>query len=89
ATVDVDPQTVVHKWHVFNDIREAREHLGLTDRALAILNALLTFHPETTLEASGELVVFPSNNQLTARAYGISPATLRRHLSNLVECGVV
>jgi replication initiation protein RepC len=89
AAADVDPRAVVHKWHVFNDIREAREHLGLTDRALAILNALLTFHPETTLDASGELIVFPSNNQLMARAYGISPATLRRHLSNLVDCGIV
>ncbi len=89
ATADVAPETVVHKWHVFNDIREAREQLGLTDRALAILNALLTFHPETTLGAGGDLVVFPSNNQLMARAYGISPATLRRHLSNLVECGIV
>ncbi len=73
ATADVAPEAVVHKWHVFNDIREAREQLGLTDRALAILNALLTFHPETTLGASGDLIVFPSNNQLMARAYGISP----------------
>ncbi len=73
ATADVAPETVVHKWHVFNDIREAREQLGLTDRALAILNALLTFHPETTLGAGGDLIVFPSNNQLMARAYGISP----------------
>ncbi len=89
ATEDVAPDTRVHKWHVFNDIREAREPLGLTDRALAILNALLTFHPETALSADGDLVVFPSNNQLIARAYGMSAATLRRHLSNLVECGVI
>lgn len=89
ATEDVAADTRVHKWHVFNDIREAREPLGLTDRALAILNALLTFHPETTLQADGDLVVFPSNNQLIARAYGMSAATLRRHLSNLVECGVI
>ncbi|MFX4929672.1 helix-turn-helix domain-containing protein, partial [Acinetobacter baumannii] len=86
---DVAPDAMVHKWHVFNDIREAKVSLGLTDRALAILNALLTFHPETTLGADGELIVFPSNNQLIARAYGMSPATLRRHLSNLVECGIV
>lgn len=89
ATYDVAPDAMVHKWHVFNDIREAKVSLGLTDRALAILNALLTFHPETTLGADGELIVFPSNNQLIARAYGMSPATLRRHLSNLVECGIV
>lgn len=89
ATYDVAPDAVVHKWHVFNDIREAKVSLGLTDRALAILNALLTFHPDTTLGAEDELIVFPSNNQLMARAYGMSPATLRRHLSNLVECGIV
>lgn len=89
TTEDVATDARVHKWHVFNDIREAREPLGLTDRALAILNALLTFHPETTLQAGGDIVVFPSNNQLIARAYGMSAATLRRHLSNLVECGVI
>ncbi len=84
-------ETVVHKWRVFNDVREAKDALGVTDRALAILNALLTFHPETTLSADdgGSLVVFPSNAQLMARSYGMSPATLRRHLSNLVESGIV
>jgi replication initiation protein RepC len=87
----VDPDAVAHKWRVFNDIREAKEALGVTDRALAILNALLTFHPETTLsvDGSGSLVVFPSNTHLIARSYGMSPATLRRHLSNLVEAGII
>ena len=37
----VAPETVVHKWHVFRDIKEARTALGATDRALAILDALL------------------------------------------------
>ena len=32
---------VVHKWHVFQHIREAHGRLGASDRALAILNALL------------------------------------------------
>ena len=31
----------VQKWKVFQTIREARELIGATDRALAILNALL------------------------------------------------
>lgn len=87
----VHTEAVAHKWRVFNDIREAKDALGVTDRALAILNALLTFHPETTLSVDdrGSLVVFPSNAQLIARSYGMSPATLRRHLSNLVESGIV
>lgn len=80
---------VVNKWQAFQHVREARELLGATDRGLAILNALLTFHRETDLSADGELIVWPSNEQLQARANGISPATLRRHLSVLVECGLI
>lgn len=82
-------EAVANKWRVFQDIREARELLGATDRSLAILNALLSFHRETELSAEGELIVWPSNEQLIARANGISPATLRRHLSVLVECGLI
>lgn len=82
-------EAVANKWRVFQDIREARELLGATDRSLAILNALLSFHRETELSADGELIVWPSNEQLIARANGISPATLRRHLAVLVECGLI
>ena len=36
----------VHKWQVFRAIcRRPRTALGISDRALAVLNALLTFHP--------------------------------------------
>ena len=48
---------------VFRAICEAKEPLGLRDRALAVLNALLSFHPETALSGDN-LVVFPSNEQL-------------------------
>ncbi len=82
-------EAIVNKWRVFEDIRKAREPLGATDRSLAILNALLSFHRETELSAEGELIVWPSNEQLMARANGVSPATLRRHLSVLVECGLI
>lgn len=82
-------EAIANKWRVFEDIRKARELLGATDRSLAILNALLSFHRETELSADGELIVWPSNEQLMARANGISPATLRRHLSVLVECGLI
>jgi replication initiation protein RepC len=83
------PETTVHKWHVFRDIKEVRTALGATDRALAILDALLSFHPETAFYGDSALVVWPSNEQLITRANGMSPATLRRHLANLVECGLV
>nr|WP_309402132.1 plasmid replication protein RepC [Aminobacter niigataensis]WMD00070.1 plasmid replication protein RepC [Aminobacter niigataensis] len=90
ATAKAMPkEAIANKWQVFQHIREAREMLGATDRSLAILNALLSFHRETELSAEGELIVWPSNEQLMARANGISPATLRRHLSVLVECGLI
>ena len=79
----------VEKWKTFHAIRDAKEPLGATDRALAILNALLSFHPENELSAEGELIVWPSNEQLMARANGMSPATLRRHLACLVDCGLI
>lgn len=79
----------VHKWHVFQNIKEARVALGATDRALAILDALLSFHPDTALYGDSALIVWPSNAQLIRRANGMSPATLRRHLANLVDCGLV
>jgi replication initiation protein RepC len=86
---EVSPETTVHKWHVFKDIKEARLVLGATDRAMAILDALLSFHPETALYGDSALVVWPSNEQLIGRANGMSPATLRRHLANLVDCGLI
>ncbi|HQS48146.1 MAG: replication initiation protein RepC [Rhizobiales bacterium 24-66-13] len=89
ATKGLKPEAVAHKWQVFQDIREARELLGATDRSLAILNALLTFHPETTFTGDGELIVWPSNEQLAARANGMPATTLRRHIAVLVDCGLI
>ncbi|MFC7397453.1 plasmid replication protein RepC [Chelatococcus sp. GCM10030263] len=78
----------VHKWTLFRDLTEAKDRLGVTDRALAILQALLSFHQETAL-TSGDLIVYPSNRELALRAHGIAPATLRRHLSALVDAGLI
>ena len=83
------PDAVVHKWQAFQDIRVARELLGATDRSLTILSALLTFHPETALTGDAELVVWPSNEQLMARANGMPATTLRRHIAVLVDCGLI
>ncbi|MFT4001327.1 MAG: plasmid replication protein RepC [Rhizobium sp.] len=77
------------KWKVFRDASEARELLGLQDRSLAVLNALLSFYPDNELRRDAQLVVFPSNAQLTLRAHGIAGATLRRHLALLVEAGLI
>lgn len=89
AARTMSKDATVHKWHVFQNIKEARIALGATDRALAILDALLSFHPETALYGDSELIVWPSNEQLIGRANGMSPATLRRHLGNLVDCGLI
>ncbi|MGU3468192.1 plasmid replication protein RepC [Methylobacterium sp. C33D] len=78
-----------HKWRIFRDVTEAKDHLAVSDRALAVLSALLTFHPETTLSPGTPLVVFPSNRELSLRSHGPSPATLRRALAQLVEAGLV
>jgi replication initiation protein RepC len=80
--------SIAEKWAVYRDICTARERLGLTERSLALLNALLSFHPDATLSAD-KLIVWPSNAALQARAHGMAPATLRRHLGRLVESGLV
>ena len=94
-------ETVVHKWRLYRALTEAKEPLGVTDRALSVLHALLSFHQETALtlpagEKAGEadssgpgIVVFPSNKELSIRAHGMAPATLRRHLACLVDAGLI
>ncbi|MBY3258846.1 replication initiation protein RepC [Rhizobium laguerreae] len=81
--------TRVEKWKVFRDVCEARERLGLQDRALAVLDALLTFYPDPQLDGENGLVVFPSNAQLSIRAHGITESTLRRQLGALVDAGLI
>lgn len=77
------------KWKLFRAVCEARPLLGLTDRALTVLDALLTFHPSEELDEADGLIVFPSNAQLSLRARAMTPATLRRHLAALVEAGLI
>jgi len=82
------PEKAVHKWQVFRAICTAKARIGVSERALAVLDALLSFHPEIMLSGEG-LIVFPSNQQLALRAHGMAPATLRRHLAALVDCGLI
>ncbi len=89
AAENCAPGASAGKWQVFRAVCEAKAALGASDRALAVLNALLSFHPDADLVEGEGLVVFPSNAQLALRAHGMAPATLRRHLSVLVECGLV
>src|SRR5438874_4016431 len=77
------PEKVVHKWKIFQALCTARPKLGVSERSLAVLNALLTFHPETALTGEDDLIVFPSNVQLSLRAHGMPISTLKRHLAAL------
>ncbi|WP_065376442.1 plasmid replication protein RepC [Ensifer adhaerens] len=89
ASTEISSNKTADKWKVFRDACEARTLLGLQDRALAVLDALLSFYPETDLRQGESLIVFPSNAQLSVRAHGIAGATLRRHLATLVEAGLI
>jgi replication initiation protein RepC len=83
------PDKVVHKWQIFRAICTARPRLRVSERALAVLNALLSFHPETTLTGDDELIVFPSNEQLCLRTHGMPASTLRRQIAVLVDAGLI
>ncbi|CUX66543.1 putative replication protein C [Agrobacterium tumefaciens str. Kerr 14] len=88
-TAKIKHGKTVDKWKVYRDACDARDLLGLRDRALAVLNALLSFHPETELTEDANLIVFPSNAQLVARANGIAGTTLRENLALLIEAGLI
>ncbi|SCB61191.1 replication initiation protein RepC [Rhizobium aethiopicum] len=85
----IEPGMKRSKWKLFRAICEARPALGVTDRALTVLDALLTFYPNDEISEENGLIVFPSNAQLSLRARGMTPATLRRHLAVLVEAGLI
>jgi replication initiation protein RepC len=89
AASALQPDKVVHKWRIFRAICIARPALCVSERSLAVLNALLSFHPETTLAAEDDLIVFPSNEQLCLRTHGMPPSTLRRQLAALVDAGLI
>lgn len=86
---DIAPETCVDKWKLYRSLCEGRSRLGVSDRSLAVLNALISFYPKTELCAEDPLVVFPSNAQLSLRTHGMAEATLRRHLAALVEAGLI
>lgn len=80
---------VVNKWDLFKDLTVCRTKLGISDRALAVVYALLSCIPKTALSLGAELVVFASNAEICRRANGLSEATFRRQVSSLVEAGLL
>lgn len=89
AVQAIDEDACVDKWKLYRWLCEARPRLGITDRALSLLNALLSFYPKSELRGADGLVVFPSNAQLSLRAHGMAEATIRRHIAALVEAGLL
>jgi replication initiation protein RepC len=79
-----EPGISVEKWKVFDAIKSAKHLLGVSDRALTLLNALLTFYPVNSLSGEQPIIVFPSNKSLANRAHGMSETTLRYYLRTLV-----
>ncbi len=77
------------KWAVLRDLGQARLAFGLTDRDLAVLAALVSFHREAEIAGDSPVIVFPSNAALSQRAHGMAESTLRRHLAALVGAGIL
>lgn len=83
------PAQIPDKWALLRDLTAARVSHGVSDRDLAVLSALLSFHPDRELADDDRLIVFPSNAALSERTHGMAESTLRRHLAALVRAGLV
>jgi replication initiation protein RepC len=89
AVTEIKPGKAADKWKIFRDVSAAMDKLGIQSNTLAVLDALLSFHPTNELRQDTQLVVFPSNVQLSLRAHQMAGATVRRHLAVLVEAGLI
>ncbi len=89
ATKDIEGGKSIDKWKLYRALCEARPLIGVTDRALAVMSALLSFYPKDELSQANGLVVFPSNAQLSLRSHGMTEQTIRRHLAILVQAGLI
>lgn len=84
------PPTGVDKYEALRELTVARGAFGVTDRALSVLQALLSFRPGQALGGNAERpVVYPSNRALSERLNGMPDSTLRRHLAALVRAGLI
>ena len=77
------------KWQLMRALTEARQAYGIGDRTISVLEALVSFTTVRELDGTAPIVVFPSNRELSVRARGMAPATIRRHLAALVEAGMI
>ena len=78
------------KWHIYDALTEGAAQFGIGHRQLAVLRALISFHPKRHWSVTEDaLIVFPSNRTLGQRLAGMPDSTLRRHLAALVAAGLV
>jgi replication initiation protein RepC len=89
ADSEGNPTPAADKWRLLRSLTEARAVYGLSDRTIAVLEALLSFHQSAALDGREPLIVFPSNAELSMRTRGMAPATLRRHLAALVDAQMI
>lgn len=87
--VQKNPTAGPDKWELLQALTDAAEHYELSHRTLSVLKALLTFHPDRALPLNASTIVFASNRALSERLSGMPESTLRRHISKLVQSGVV
>jgi replication initiation protein RepC len=83
------PGKPVNKWELFRELSKAQAAFGVTERDLTVLQGLLSFFPDDALGGNAEMVVFPSNKTVCERLNGMPCSTMRRHLSRLVEAGLL
>ncbi|WP_128255780.1 plasmid replication protein RepC [Falsirhodobacter deserti] len=83
------PATPIDKWSLLNALAAARRAFGVSDRDLAVLQALVSFHPPRDLSVDEPTIVFPSNARLSERLHGMPESTLRRHIAALVSAGLI
>ena len=89
ASREIEDGKAVDKWKLYRALCEARPLIGITDRALAVMSALLSFYPKDEISEGNGLVVFPSNAQLSLRSHGMTEQTIRRHVAVLVQAGLI
>lgn len=84
-------ETVLHdKWQLLTALTAAAPDFDLSHRSIAVLRALLSFHPDRMIgTAPLGAIVFPANRTLSERLGGMPESTLRRHLATLVRAGIV
>lgn len=87
--LDVAPFAKVDKWDVLNALSVIAPDQGLGGRTISVLQVLLTFHPDRDLADGKPMVVFASNNAICKRAHNMPESTLRRHISALVNAGLI